>query len=108
MPAGRGSRSVGSRGPIFPSYMFGQFAVLPVPAPVAGVVVGVDGVVVVVGVAAIVPLAAEELVAACVIAAPPPAIAPAAASVIRIFFGVCMSLTSSPSLLLIQVNRRVL
>jgi len=95
--------------------MFGQFAVLPVPAPVDGVVVVVDGVVVVVdgvvvvvGVAAIVPLADEELVAACVIAAPPPAIAPAAASVIRTFFGVCMSLTSFPSLALNQVNRRVL
>jgi hypothetical protein len=82
--------------------MFGQFAELA--EPVDGVVVVlVDGVVVVVdGVAAIVPLAAEELVAACVIAAPPPANAPATASVIRIFFGVCMSLTSFRSLLSTQ------
>ena len=64
--------------------MFGQFA-----GVVDGVVVVVDGVVaVVVVVAAAVPLAA------CVIAAPPPANAPTTATVIRIFFGVFMSLTS--------------
>jgi hypothetical protein len=73
---------------------------------VDGVVVVVDGVVAVI--AADVPLAAEELVAACVIAAPPPAIAPVATSVIRIFLGVCMSLTSFPSVVLRPVNRRPL
>jgi hypothetical protein len=74
--------------------MFGQFAF--VPELVDGVVV-VDGVVAVVVVsAAVVPVADEDAVAACVIAAPPPAIAPATASVARIFVGVCMSLTSFP------------
>jgi hypothetical protein len=71
--------------------MFGQFAF--VPELVDGVVVVVDGVVAVVVVsAAVVPVADDEAVAACVIAAPPPAMAPATARVIRIFFGVCMSL----------------
>jgi hypothetical protein len=73
--------------------MFGQFAL--VPELVDGVVVAVDGVVAVVVVsAAVVPVADEETVAAWVIAAPLPAIAPATARVIRIFFGVCISLTS--------------
>ena len=75
--------------------MFGQFAFIP--ELVDGVVVVVDGVVAVVVVsAAIVPVADDEAVAACVIAAPPPALAPVTARVIRIFFGVCMPLTSFP------------
>jgi hypothetical protein len=73
--------------------MFGHAAL--VPEPVDGVVVVDDGVVAVVVVsAAVVPVADEETVAACVIAAPLPAMAPATASVIRIFFGVCIALTS--------------
>jgi hypothetical protein len=88
--------------------MFGQFAELELPEPVDGVVV--DGVVVVAAgvVAVIVPLAVEELVAAWVIAAPPHAMALAATSVIRIVFGLCMSLTSFRSVALRPVNRRPL
>jgi hypothetical protein len=77
--------------------MFGQFAFVPELVDGVVVVVVVDGVVAVVVVpAAIVPVADDEAVAACVIVAPPPAMAPATARVIRIFFGVCMSLTSFP------------
>jgi hypothetical protein len=70
--------------------MFGQLAEFA-----GGVVVVVDGVVAVVAVVAVVVVAAAIVpLAAWVIAAPPPATAPATARVIRIFFGVFISITS--------------